>query len=345
MPYDNLNDFVEYLRAIQVKDDNDLFIGITGKKGAGKSSLSINIAKIYVKKYFGEKHFNLNKYLAYNNNDLLEKMYTLPKYSPLIGDEAVRFAWSRDWNKSENKELARLSAQIRTKKFIFFMNIPKLSWIDSVYREGMLDIWIWIHSTFSEKGKECHALMFEPDDNQGEGDSWHLNLLRKYSKSKKSRIGRFTDIGRLYRIVSKHPCYVDMFKFPKVEQELYDRYLAIRDEKAFEKADQYVNQKDTSKIMVYNLKHKWSQLVEEVQQGRFGNPSYKMIADILMKDPRTKDIIVEKTTISKWYNEVKEKTPIEIQQVIEDDAKPEEIKQEVKEEVKEDEKQHTENNR
>ena len=320
MSYEDLAGFVDYLRRIQVQDDNDIFIGITGRKGCGKSSLSLQIARQYVKKYFNEPTIKLDKYMAYNNNDVIEKIHTLPKYSPLIGDEAVRFAWSRDWNKSENKELARLSAQIRTKKLIFFMNIPKLAWIDSVYREGMLDIWIWVHATFSEVGKQSHALIFEPDDNQGEGDSWHMDILRKYSKSKKHRIGRFTDINRVYKMVNKHPCFVDAIKFPKLPQELYDRYLAVRNERAFEKEGMFVSQKDTSKIAVWNLKKRWNKLVEAVKQGRYPEPSFDMMSQILFEDPRTKEIIAKKSTVTKWYNEMRESIPLEVQKPLENET-------------------------
>lgn len=242
--YTNLNRFVDYLRAIQVKDDNDIFIGITGRKGCGKSTLSIQIARRYVERFFNESTLDFRKYIAYNNEDVLEKFHTLPKYSPLIGDEAVRFAWSRDWNKSQNKELAKLSAQARTKKYIFFMNIPKLAWIDSAYREGMLDVWIWVHSTFDEEeGKQSIALFFEPDDNQGQGDSWHMDYLKKYSKKRKSRIGRFTDINKLMNMLRNHPCFVDAFPYPRLPNEMYERYLKIRDAKAFEKEGMFINQK------------------------------------------------------------------------------------------------------
>ncbi len=313
MGYDNMNDFVDYIRAIQIKDDNDVFIGSTGRKGSGKSSFSIQIARKYVEKYFGEKTFDLKKYIAYNNDDVIEKIHSLPKYSPLIGDEAIRFLWSRDWNKAENKELARLATQIRTKKLIFFMNIPKLVWIDSVYREGMLDIWVWIHASFDEHGKDCHALIFEPDDNQGQTDSWHTDILKKKAKIRKNRIGRFTPIDKVYKMVKMHPCFVDTFKYPVVPKDLYERYLEIRNERAFERTKDFVNQKDTSKIMVYNIKERWNELSEAVQKGKFNVPSYRMIRDYLLKDPRTRQFIVKDVALINWYKEVKESLPPEEQ--------------------------------
>ncbi|KKK86513.1 hypothetical protein LCGC14_2762490, partial [marine sediment metagenome] len=206
------------------------------------SSFSIQVARRYLEKYFGTPHdsFDMEKYMAYTNADITEKIYSLPKYSPLIGDEAVRFAWSRDWNKAENKELAKLSTQIRTKKLIFFMNIPKLPWIDSAYREQLLDIWVWIHSSFAEGKKTGYAMIFEPDRNQAETDSWHLDTLKKHMR-KKERIGRFTEIQRLFRIVKYNPCFVDAFPFPKMPEDLYESYLKVRDKRAFETAKEQIS--------------------------------------------------------------------------------------------------------
>ena len=274
------------------------------------SSLAIQIARRYVERYFGEKTFDVDKYVAYNNEDVIEKIHSLPKYSPLIGDEAVRFAWSRDWNKSANKELARLSAQVRTKKLIFFMNIPKLSWIDSVYRESMLDIWIWVHSTFTDRGKESHAFVFEPDDNQGEGDSWHMSLLKKSGKAKKTRIGRFTDVEKVHKMVKNHPCFMDSFIYPKLPQGIYDRYLVIRDKKAFEQAYKYINQKDAAKILVHNVRENWQKLVTAVSQVRIAKPTHKIIADILLHDPARNESILSQDMVRIWCKEMKDALPM-----------------------------------
>ncbi len=309
MTYENLTQFVELLRAIQVKDDNDVIIGVTGRRGSGKSSFAIQVARRYVEKYFGETNFDVKRYIAYNNEDVMEKIHTLPKYSPLIGDEAVRFAWSREWNKTDNKELAKLTTQIRTKKFIFFMNIPKLAWIDSVYREGMLDIWIWVHATFTSEGKKSYSLMFEPDDNQGEGDSWHMSLLREGKKKKRRRIGRFTDIEKVIKLINHHPCFVDSFVFPKVPTDIYERYLKVRNERAFERTNEFISQKDAAKIIIHNFKNQWLKIQEVVGEARAKLPTNKIISDILSYDHTRKKITLPQDTVRTWINEINKLVP------------------------------------
>ena len=304
MTYEKLSKFVTLLRHIQIQDDNNVNLGVTGRLGCGKSSLTIDIAREYVRRYFGEERFDVEKYIAYNNKDIIEKIHSLPPYSPLIADEAIRIVWSRDWNKMENKELAKLSTQIRTKKLIFFMNIPRLQWIDSMFRTGLLDIWIWVHANLSPEGKESYALVFEPDENQGEPDQWHMSTFRKYSKSKRNRIGRFTDIERLFKMVKNHPCFMDSFKFPKVPKELYERYLLIRNKRAFESTDQYINQKDAAKILIYNIKHNWIKLNNTIRESRVKRPTNKIISEILAYDPIRKKTMINSGTIQKWFTEM-----------------------------------------
>ena len=53
-----MDKFVQYLRAIQIKDDNDVFIGVTGRKGCGKSSFTLQVSRKYVYKYFYTQIFS-----------------------------------------------------------------------------------------------------------------------------------------------------------------------------------------------------------------------------------------------------------------------------------------------
>ena len=200
---------------------------------------------------------------------------------------------------------------------IFFINIPKISWIDSAFRESLIDIWIWVHSSFNEQGqKEGNALIFEPDQNQAETDSWRLDILKSRLK-KRERIGRFTPIERLLKICKNNPCFVDSFKFPKLPEEMYQTYQRIRDRKAFEKEGEQMSQKDTTKILVYNLRKSYQKLIEEVEKGRFTYPSFITIQKILLKHPITMNTIVKDTSIRNWFNEINDMVELHY-------AKPEE---------------------
>ncbi len=293
MSYENLNKFIDYLRKIQ-ESNMDALIGVTGPRGMGKSSFAIQIARRYVERYFGEPSFNIRKYIAFDNDEVLEKIHTLPVYSPLIGDEAARFAMGEDWNKAESKELKKVVAQIRPKRLIFFLNLPKLNWLDKKYREEMVKIWVWIPT-------REYALIFEPDMNPGIDDSWHLNEFKRFSKK---RLSHFSDIDRILKIARRNPCFMDYFKFPKVPEELYDRYEAIRNARAFESKPTFINQKEVARTMVYNLKYNWDGFLAAVNKSKNNRPTFDIMEDHLVIDPRTKEKIASSKTFSKWNREM-----------------------------------------
>ena len=309
MSYQGLTNSVKYCRAIQEVEDNDILMGVTGPKGSGKTSFSIGHAKMYAARYLGEKeYFSLKKYVAFSNKQVFEKIYSLPNYSPIVGDEGINFAWSREWNKMDNKELTKLATVMRPKHHILYVNIPKLAWIDKAYREGMLDIWIWIHAVVEDGKKQSFAIMFEPDINQGEHDSWHLKKLVK-ARGVIERIGRYTDRDKLLKLVRKHPCFVDMFAFPQLPKDLYEEYKELRETNVMQNESEYINQKDLAKMMCYNLKNNWESFNKQIQEGRFKNPTHKMIADTLMIDPSTNKQVIQYSTIVKWVTELSMKVP------------------------------------
>src|SRR3990167_6892883 len=321
MSYDQIEKCVDFFRGIQVKFDSDVIIATTGMRGSGKSTFGTQCARIYQKKYLN-KEFTINDLkscIAYNNEEVFEKIYSLPLYHPLIGDEAIRFIWSRDWNRSPNKEIIRLTTQIRTKKLLFFLNIPKITWMDSSFREAMIDIWVWTLATLNDEGeKESYAFVFQRDENQGEGDSWHLSKLRELKKrKKKSIIGKFTDVDRILKLVKNHPCYFDAFKFPALPKDMYEAYQKIRDERAFEKQSEYVNQKEVGKIMSYNLKYNWNGFMERVKKAQKNIPSSRIISEVLLKIPQDNTYMVNHVSVNNWINDIKKKMP-QVQEIIEE---------------------------
>lgn len=311
MSYDNLNKLVEYCRNIQTKDDSDIFFGVTGRKGSGKTSFSIQTTRRYIEKYFDERYFSVHKYICYDNNEVDEKMHTLPTYAPIVGDEGIRFAWSREWNKPDNKSLVKLSTQIRPKKHILFLNIPRMAWIDKAYREGMLTLWAWIHTTIEDGDKKSYAIIFEPDENQGQPDSWHMKLLQQKQK-KTIKVGRFTDIDQMYKLVKNHPCFFDIVQFPKVPEDIYTEYMDLRMKRVLQKAEHFVNQRDLGKIFIYNIMKNWDAFDAALQKSRFKRPHTRMVAETLCFDPATKKSIIQATTITNWMREIAESINEEI---------------------------------
>lgn len=216
----NLEKFVDLLREFQ-NQDMDLLIPIDGFKGSGKTTCGCVIIKKYLEKYMNE-NFNPDKYIAYDNYEVQEKINNLPPFSPLLCDEAVRFALGEDWQKQESKELKKIFTQIRTKHLIIFFCIPNFFWLDKKYREDMSAFWV---HTFSRG----YALIFTPDLRIGVEDKWHR---KEFEKKITRPLNLFSNIENVLPFYRKHPCYWADLQFPKLEQPLYDRYLGLRDSKA-----------------------------------------------------------------------------------------------------------------
>ena len=301
MAYENFGKLIKYFRSLQ---EADLFpiVAVSGALGQGKTSFSMQCSIKYCKEYLNESYFSCNKYIAYDNDEVLAKYYNLPENSPLIADEAVRFAMSMDWNKAINKEVKRKTTEIRPRHLLFFMNIPNFSWMDAIYRHELVSMWAWIPT-------RGYAVIFRPDNNPGEKDRWHLKEFTKY----RHRIDHFTDIDKIYSMVNSHKCFFDMVQFPKVPEDIYQEYLKIRLKRTIgDAAESYILQKDIAKIMSWNLKNRWNELHETIHRSRKKVLSYRIMADVLLKDPVNNIHLAKYSSIRNWVAEVQRKLPEQV---------------------------------
>jgi hypothetical protein len=272
----------------------DMVWAITGRKGCGKSSFAIEVARFYLKKYFGQEYFSPERWIAYDNSEVMKMIYDLPEGAPLICDEAARFAMGEDWNKAENKEMKKLFAQMRTKHLVVLMCIPRFDWMDKKYREDMVTHWAWIPS-------RSNAFVFSPDDNPGERDVWHLKDFQYLGK-----VGFFTDTDKLLSKVVKHKCFWEFFKFPAVPSDIYDRYVEIRDKKAFSESGGSLSQREVAKFMLFNLFRGWEGFDAAVRGSRFGRPTFKILSDFVMRDPRGGRSFINDVSVKNWIDAVSE---------------------------------------
>ena len=238
------------------------------------------------------------KYLAYDNEEVQERIFTLPPYSPLLGDEGVRFLMAEDWNKSENKAMKRLFAQMRTKHLIVFANIPKFKWIEGKYRDDMATFWVRV----IVRGL---VVVLQPDLGEAD-DSWHLDEFKKLLGSYFFFTPREVMVERIERLVRKHPCAFDYFSFPPVPEELYAKYLEARNKKAFErKKKEIVGSKDLAKIAAYNLRYRWDEIVEHVEKARGKRVTIKIMRELVFAHPLLGPT-VGRETINSWVNALRE---------------------------------------
>lgn len=302
MSYENFWKLISYFRGLQ---EANLFpiIAVSGALGQGKTSFSIQSSIRYCSKYLNE-NFSVKKYIAYDNEEVSQKYYNLPEYSPLIADEAARFAMSQDWNRAVNKELKKTTMQLRPRHLLFFMNIPNFAWLDRVYRDELVSLWVWIPT-------RGYAIVFRPDNNPKLKDRWRLKDF-----DENVRIDSFTDIEKIVNLVSKHKCYFDTFAYPPMPQDIEEEYLELRIKKTFlEAGERFTVQRDLAKVILYNIRYKWNELVDAVQASRSkSTPAYRIMEKYLMQDPVKNIRLVNHSNIDKWVKEIKSKLPQEMQE-------------------------------
>lgn len=198
----------------------DTLILLTADKGTGKSSTAIQMARSWCK-LIGIK-FKPERHIAYNNADMIRCIKTLNKFEPLIADEAIRFATSEDWNKSENKELKKQLGQVRTKHLFYILCFPlKVSKLEKNYLNSYVDYWIDLF----DRGK---GALFIKDKNPS-NDVWNIKQFEKLGNW-----NEFTPIKTIEKNLSKHPNFWEIIEVPRLHKSVYDRYLKVRERNVYD---------------------------------------------------------------------------------------------------------------
>ncbi len=238
--------------------------------------------------------WDVSKFLAYDNKDLMDKIFTMPDFSPIIADEAVKFASSQSWSKSDSKDLKDLFTVIRPRRFLMFFNVPEMTWIDQRYREGMSSFWMRI----IERGR---CVLFEKDKGEAK-DKYHLKELEELMGVVKF----FTPMDKIKAKLKKHPCYFDTFDFPAIPEKQYAEYELYRNAVNLQRQveERELSNKDIAKIAVYNIMRNWDRLKIEIDKSKEYRPTYALIADEITSNPLTRERVVSDATLRNWVDGV-----------------------------------------
>lgn len=205
-------------------------------------------------------------------------------------DEAVRFAATFDVNKVESKELKKLFTVIRPRRLWIFFNIPQFQWIETKYREAMSSFWL----RMIERGT---GVVFEK--NKGEVlDHYSLKEMEQIMGNVKF----FTPMEKIKRNLMRHPCYFDMFKFPELDQDIYDEYELVRNAINLQEEvrEKLLSNKDLAKIMSYQLLYSWDRIIWQIKQSRENKMNYNILLHEILCDPLTRQSLVSDVTVRNW---------------------------------------------
>ena len=216
--YRVLKGFVDFLVYRSMTNLDNLLI-IEGNKGCGKSSLAMLIGLLWCKKL--DIKFNPRKSLCFTNDQTRHAIDTLPKFSPIICDEAVNFADTSGWNKVENQSLKKRLAVIRPKHFLFILCFPmKISKVDHAYLENYVNYWVHVYT-------RGHAIIFVRDSNPAH-DAWRVKDFADVGS-----FNEFTPHEIVKKKLSKHPNFWKMMRIPRLKESIYLRYLKVRESNVY----------------------------------------------------------------------------------------------------------------
>lgn len=152
---------------------------------------------------------------------------------------------SENWAKAENKILKQRLGQIRTRHLLFILCFPmKIQKIDKVYLENYCQYWVDLF------GRGIGAL-YTRDKNPAH-DTWRIKDFGKLGA-----YTEFTHAEKVQDILSKHPNFWSILKFPKPSEKLYSKYLKVREKNIYDDPEvmKSTNKEDVIKaIMIITLK-------------------------------------------------------------------------------------------
>ena len=341
--YQKIRDFVLYIRAMQ-ESDLDVFTITSAKKGLGKSTLIIQIARNYLF-VFGLKCKACKHEWVYTGKAIISGEYgeiklkeekimeACPKCHSVENVEGVNEIDLDIYLAYDNSDVEKLIYELpeyspivadegvrimmgedfakgeskSLKRLFAQMRTKHLLFLVNIQK------FRWIESKYRDDMatfwirilKRGLNLILEPDLGEVD-DPWHLKEFQDILGSYFYFTPENEIQERAEKLVNKHPCCRDWFKTPPLPADLYARYLEIRDRKAYEKKDplKKLDQKEIAKIIIYNLIHNWFPIYDSIEMKRTKKMTAPMIEHFLIKNPKTGLSVISLALIKKWIKDV-----------------------------------------
>jgi len=211
-----LLDFIDITIIKRTRKDWDSVIAISGEEGSGKSTLANELG------IFGDENYNIenNTLFQPKYDEVYKKLTTLPKYSVINADEAIRIAYKLDWYSMGQKYLNKVFALARKENQATILCIPRIWDLNEYFRNWRVKFWVYVY----KRGK---AVVFFRDKNPFVKEPFHIkeNLKYLYMKAGNKVISEEIVIN----IFSKMPNYLTHFNFPELPKEVKKEYNRLKD--------------------------------------------------------------------------------------------------------------------
>jgi hypothetical protein len=198
--------WTKYLRPVDLPDHEgfDATMAIAGDTGMGKSELAISIC-LALSEYTGQP-FSVERNVVYTREQLDRAIRELPRYSPIVVDEAVNVLFSRDDQK--NSKIIKVLEACRSRNLAMFFCMPDFSAMDAKARKSRIRFWIDIRKV-------------------GEG----LEFIRRRRTAADPHLTdpwnnwAFKQIGHNW---PSHPNFVGYIKWTRIPEDLRKAYVEFK---------------------------------------------------------------------------------------------------------------------
>lgn len=207
----------------------DSFIVISGKRGLGKSTLGIQIARKVsrlmrrisndetlppdVRELAAKYKYSLRKNTLYKVDDVIKFFNGWNGIG--VGDEMINVSFSRDFYKESSKDLIKIINMNRDHRNLFIACVPTFKSLDTQIR-GLTKM----HINIRERG---FGVIMLPNKTMFSNDIWDMSLNEKIERKwieKKSKKIPYTRLTT----------YRGWIKFPPLKEKYEEKYIQIKTE-------------------------------------------------------------------------------------------------------------------
>jgi len=212
-------------------------IAVTGEEGIGKSSMAIQLARRIGKRKDGQFTFCLSRNVLFSPSfeNVQEAIKSLPKYAPIILDEAIKVLYKLRWHDKIQILLNQFFAICRQENKIAILCIPRFTDLNEYFRNHRVKIWIHV----IDRGK---AFVFVKDRNPFVKDCWHFQEMQK--KMEKHNFNALSYRSKL-KLIKKNKSFVGIIQFCNLPIPMQERYKKLKALKKYdENSEETMNKAD-----------------------------------------------------------------------------------------------------
>jgi len=219
---EKLHSFCQNIRK-RLENDWDIVIGVCGEEGSGKSTLAMVMAWYLDNDFTPERNVVASPNVKEVSENLLGK---LPRYSPVIVDEAIKIMYKLGWNNTASILMNTVMSVCRAQNKAALLCMPRFMDFNEYNRQHRVKVWI-------EVVKRGHAFVFVRDRSPFINDVWHLRENQKlYEKANKgSKIVEMDDQD-FYNSLRRCKNYGFEFKFLDLPDDIKAQYKVLKEEAA-----------------------------------------------------------------------------------------------------------------